>query len=146
LFPYSLMFTLFTIIYVPIPFFVFIYFMFPVFIFIYLPFPFSILICFVSCFYIPLFYVSCSHINLCSLLAFRYKYLTISHIMGRIYKAVTFRCHGGPCDSETSRLPEFLDRRLRFLGEVINFTRRPPFTQRKRSSYYPVCRHYAHGE
>jgi hypothetical protein len=39
--------------------------------------------------------------------------------------------HGDPQDSETSRLPHFLDNRLTDGGDVVSLTRRPPFTPRK---------------
>jgi hypothetical protein len=35
---------------------------------------------------------------------------------------------GGKLGCETSRLPHFLDNRLRDGGEIISLTRRPPFT------------------
>jgi hypothetical protein len=35
---------------------------------------------------------------------------------------------GGPYGCETSRLPHFLDNRLTDGGEILNLTRRPPFT------------------
>jgi hypothetical protein len=38
---------------------------------------------------------------------------------------------GGPWGCETSRLPHFLENRLTDGGEVVNFTRRPPFAPRK---------------
>jgi hypothetical protein len=36
---------------------------------------------------------------------------------------------------ETSRLPHFLDNRLKYGGEVVRLTRRPPFTPQENSWY-----------
>jgi hypothetical protein len=49
----------------------------------------------------------------------------------RIIKSISVRGHGGPQGCETSRMPHFLDNRLRDGGEVVNLTRRLPFTPRK---------------
>jgi hypothetical protein len=46
-------------------------------------------------------------------------------------KAIPVTGHEGPQACETSRLPYFLDNRLRDGGEVVSPTRRPLFTPRK---------------
>jgi hypothetical protein len=46
-------------------------------------------------------------------------------------KAILVTGRGGPYSCETSRLPHFLDNLLTDGGEVVNLTRRPPFTLRK---------------
>jgi hypothetical protein len=42
---------------------------------------------------------------------------------------------GCPEGCETSRLPHFLDNRLKYGGEVVNLTRRPSFTLQEDSWY-----------
>jgi hypothetical protein len=46
-------------------------------------------------------------------------------------KAIPVTDRGGPWDCEKSKLPHFKDNPLTDGGEVINLTRRPPFTPRK---------------
>jgi hypothetical protein len=47
-------------------------------------------------------------------------------------KAISVRGRGGPMSCETSRLPHFPHNGLTDGVEVVSFTRRPPFTSRKR--------------
>jgi hypothetical protein len=49
-------------------------------------------------------------------------------------KAIPVTGRGGPQGCETSRLPHSLDNRFTNGGEVVNLTRRPPFTCRKISA------------
>jgi hypothetical protein len=46
-------------------------------------------------------------------------------------EAIPVRGREGPQGCETSRLSHFLDNRLTDGGEVVNLTRRPPFTPKK---------------
>jgi hypothetical protein len=50
-------------------------------------------------------------------------------------KATSVTGREGPECCETSRLPHFLDNRLTDGSEVVNRTRRPPFTPQEDSSY-----------
>jgi hypothetical protein len=53
-------------------------------------------------------------------------------ITGKLGNAILVAGHDdGPYGCETSRIPHFLDNRLTDGGEVVNPTRRPPFTPRK---------------
>jgi hypothetical protein len=42
-------------------------------------------------------------------------------------RAIPVTGHGGPQGYETSRLPHFLDNRLKDGGQLVSLTRRPPF-------------------
>jgi hypothetical protein len=46
-------------------------------------------------------------------------------------KAIPITGRGGPYGYERSKLPHFLDNRLRDGGKVVSLTRRPYFTPRK---------------
>jgi hypothetical protein len=50
-------------------------------------------------------------------------------------KSIPTTGRGGPRGCETSRLPHFLDNRLRDGGEVVSPTRRPLFTPQEDSWY-----------
>jgi hypothetical protein len=58
---------------------------------------------------------------------------SIVYKVTRIYrgKAIPVTRRGSPQDSETPRLPHFLDNLLSDGGEVVSLTRRPPFNPRK---------------
>jgi hypothetical protein len=49
-------------------------------------------------------------------------------VKGKKGKAIPVTGREGPQGCETSRLPHFLDNRLTDGGEVVSYTRRPPFT------------------
>jgi hypothetical protein len=51
----------------------------------------------------------------------------------RRYKSIPVTGREGPYGCKTSRFPHFLENRLTGGGEVVSFTRRPPFTPRKAS-------------
>jgi hypothetical protein len=62
------------------------------------------------------------------------KLLAIGLVMNvQTGKAIPITGHGEPESCETSRLPHFLDNRLTDDGEVVNLTRRPPFTPKEDS-------------
>jgi hypothetical protein len=54
--------------------------------------------------------------------------LNISRLKGR---DIPITGRGSLYDCETSRLPSFLDSRLKDGGEVVSLTHRPPFTPRE---------------